>query len=183
MSKKCYLRRPCRNHWAKRSKVADRLMLLSICRSTSQPPTNLIKTYANEKKNKDGSPSDFTPTNTLAQVTAIAAFVQSKATATTTSDNAIAAFVQRNAIANATANITANVTANATANATRSRNEIVYALASLPVTDAAMRKAKAEKFITMNNQAKFYEDRRTNAAPKVDPKTVLNQTADEEISK
>lgn len=36
----------------------------------------------------------------------------------------------------------------------------------------------ARKFINMNNQAKFYEDRRMNAAKPEDPKTVLNQTAE-----
>lgn len=41
----------------------------------------------------------------------------------------------------------------------------------------------ARKFINMNNQAKFYEDRRNTAAKPADPRTVLNQTADEEITK
>ena len=41
----------------------------------------------------------------------------------------------------------------------------------------------ARKFINMNNQAKFYEDRRNTPSLRVDPKTILNQTADQEIDK
>ena len=39
------------------------------------------------------------------------------------------------------------------------------------------------KFINLNNQVKFYEDRRNIAAKPADPITVLNQTFDQEITK